>query len=234
MSSARLLSAACLTACAVVVLTTAQAGNVRIQGAGGAFSLAVKSLKETRWETVVRQQYDYSCGSAAVATLLTFHYELPTREEDVFQAMFGMSDKKKIRAEGFSMFDMKKYLDAQHLRSDGFRVTLDKFAEIGVPGITLINTNGYRHFVVIKGIEGDRILVGDPALGTAVVPRAKFETIWNGVVLAAREDVQTARQHFNQNRDWRVRPKAPVGKGVSRTGLGTFTLTLPGRNEFGR
>ncbi len=233
MFNVRLLFATCLIAC-VIGFSTAQGGNVRIQGAGGAFSLPVKSLKEKRWETVLRQKYDYSCGSAAVATLLTFHYNQPTREEAVFQAMFRMGDKKKIRTQGFSMLDMKHFLDRSGLRSDGFRMTLDKFAKIGVPGITVINTNGYKHFVVVKGIKGNKVLVADPASGTMVVPRRTFEANWNGVVLAAREEIQTARQHFNDARDWQVRPDAPVDKGTSRTGLGTFMLTLPGRNEFGR
>src|SRR3546814_1927383 len=59
------------------------------------------------------------------------------------------------------MLDIKQFLDRRGLQSDGFRMTLDKLAEIGVPAIALINTGGYRHFVVIKGVEAERILVAD-------------------------------------------------------------------------
>ena len=218
----------------LVMLSNAKAGDFRIRGAAGSFSLPVMSLKEIRWAAVIPQQYDYSCGSAAVATLLTFHYGQSIREEEVFQAMFSVGDKKKIRTKGFSMLDMKQFLDKSGLRSDGFRMTLDQVAETGVPGITLINTNGYKHFVVIKGVKGARVLVGHPARGTVAIARTTFETIWNGAVLAALEEIQTARKHFNNNQDWRVWPNAPLGEGVSRTGLGAFTLTLPGRTEFGR
>lgn len=211
------------------------AGETRMWGAGGAFSLKLTSLKELRWKTVIRQQYDFSCGSAAVATLLSYHYDTPVSEAEVFEEMFLTGDQAKIQADGFSMLDMKRFLDKRGLQSDGFRMTLDKLARIGVPGIVLINTRGYLHFVVVKGIERDRIVVADPALGTTVWSRENFEQVWGGgIVLAARNEIETARQNFNDPDDWRVRPKSPISEGVDRAGISSFTLHLPGRNEFGR
>lgn len=217
------------------IVSPTLAGPAVIQGAGGSFSVPVMSLKEKRWTNVVRQQYDFSCGSAAVATLLTYHYEMPVQEAQVFEEMFVRGDRPKIQAEGFSLLDMKHYLDRRGLKSDGFRMTLDKLAEIGVPGIVLMNTGGYRHFVVVKGIEADRILVADPAFGTTIWPRDRFEAAWgNGIILAAREGIEVAQVHFGDIPDWQIRPKAPLGQGIDRSGLGTFTLTLPGRHELGR
>jgi hypothetical protein len=211
------------------------AGETRMWGSGGAFSVNLTSLKEARWKRVIRQQYDFSCGSAAVATLLTYHYATPVREDEVFKEMFVTGDRAKIQTDGFSMLDMKRFLDQRGLESDGFRMTLDRLARIGVPGIVLINTRGYRHFVVVKGIDADRVVVADPALGTTVWPRKTFESVWGGgIVLAARNEIETARDYFNDPKDWRVRPKSPIGQGVSRTGLSSFTLNLPGRNEWGR
>ena len=217
------------------VVSAGLAGPTVIQGAGGSFSVQVMSLKEKRWTNVVRQQYDFSCGSAAVATLLTYHYDTPTAEAPVFEEMFLRGNQPKIQAEGFSMLDIKQFLDRRGLKSDGFRMTLDKLAEIGVPAIVLINTGGYRHFVVIKGVEADRILVADSAFGTTIWPRDRFEAAWGGgIVLAAREGVDVARENFGDIPDWEIRPKAPISQGIDRSGLATFSLTLPGRHEFGR
>jgi predicted double-glycine peptidase len=219
----------------MVGMSISLAGPTVIQGAGGSFSVPVVSLKEKRWTHVVRQQYDFSCGSAAVATLLTYHYETPIDEAVVFEEMFVRGDQSKIRTEGFSMLDIKQFLDRRGLNSDGIRMSLDKLAEIGVPAIVLINTGGYRHFVVIKGIEADRILVADSAFGTTIWPRDRFEAAWGGgIILAAREGIDVAQEHFGDIPDWQIRPKAPIGQGVDRSGLATFTLTLPGRHEFGR
>lgn len=229
--AARLLTVGLMS---VLLAATAHAANIGIPGFGNTFYMFAKSLKQAKWDTTIHQQYDYSCGSAAVATLLTYHYALPTAEAAVFQAMFQAGDQQKIRVQGFSMLDMKRYLDSRGLHSDGFRMSLDALAKIGVPAIALVNTKGYRHFIVIKGVTATEVVVGDPAAGTTVVPRTLFEQIWNGEVLAARGQIATAREHFNTIKDWSVRPKAPLAQGVDRTGLGLFTLTLPGRNEFGR
>ncbi|MCO6440551.1 MAG: C39 family peptidase [Nitrococcus mobilis] len=220
---------------ALLATPAAQAANIQIPGFGHGFFMTAKSLKESKWDTTIHQQYDYSCGSAAVATLLTYHYAMPTTEAVVFRTMFQAGNQQKIRAQGFSMLDMKRFLDSKGLHSDGFRMTLDGLKKIGVPAIALVNTKGYRHFIVIKGVKATEVVVGDPAVGTTVVPRALFEQIWNGEVLAARGRIVTAREYFNTIRDWSVRPEAPLAQGTHRsTGLGWFNLNLPGRNEFGR
>ena len=212
-----------------------RAGALSIPGFGGGdFKLDVASKQEARWDTVVRQQYDYSCGSAALATLLTYHYDMPTPESKVFEEMFRVGNQQKIKTHGFSMLDMKRYLDDRGFRAGGFRMTLDQFVKIGVPGITVVNTNGYKHFVVIKGVDGDRVMIGDPAAGTAVVSREVFEGLWNGAILAARNHIEVARSNFNASEDWRSWPDSPVSEGVDRSSIGSFTLSLPGRNEQGR
>lgn len=123
----------------------------------------------------MKQRYGYSCGSAVVATLLTLYYEQPTAEEQNLRDMITHGDASRIRAQGFSMLDLEYYLDGRDLNADGFKLTLEKLAELGVPGIALLNVRGYRHFVVVKGIRTHDILLGDPSRGTLSVPRSTFE-----------------------------------------------------------
>jgi predicted double-glycine peptidase len=210
------------------------AAEVSVLGPSGRFSVPVTSKTEQRWNTVIRQQYDFSCGSAAVATLLTYHYDMPVREDEVFRDMFTLGDREKIKKDGFSLLDMKTYLDSRGLQTDGFRFKLDSFAKIQIPAITLVNTNGYRHFVVVKGISDDEILIGDPAAGTVILPREQFESIWTGAVLVARAHVETGKQHFNMEQDWGLRPQSPLGNGIDRSSLGSFSMMLPGLNEINR
>ena len=212
----------------------ARAGQLRLHAFPGAFSPPVESRSESRWQTVIRQHYDFSCGSAAVATLLSFHYATPTGEDTVFREMYAAGDQDKIRAEGFSMLDMKRFLDRRGLQTDGFRMDLDKLAALQVPGIVLVNTRGYRHFVVVRGVETDRVLLADPAAGNVAIARSEFERIWNGVVLAARGRLDTARAHFNLARDWDDWPRAPLQASGRQTDTGMLLLNLPGRLELGR
>ncbi|MDE3060597.1 MAG: peptidase C39, partial [Pseudomonadota bacterium] len=90
---------------AVTVSTPARAGSgdIFLDGGGGSYTIRhIHSLRDMRYAGVVRQRYDFSCGSAAVATLLTYHYRRPVEEPDVLAAMFRQGDRDKIRKEGFS------------------------------------------------------------------------------------------------------------------------------------
>ena len=124
----------------------------------------------------LRQQYDYSCGSAALATLLTYQYNDPTSEAGIFKAMWEQGDQAKIKREGFSLLDLKRYLEARGYSADGYDTTLNKLAGVGIPAIVLIRDNGYNHFVVIKGIKDGKVAVGDPSLGARVIPKTSSKS----------------------------------------------------------
>lgn len=208
-------------------------GRNRVQwSAAQEYDLTVTSLIGRRFETVVRQQYDFSCGSAALATLLRFHYADPQSEQSVFIGMFRNGDQAQIRRLGFSLLDMKRYLADRGVSADGYRVSVDQIAKARTPGIALIDYNGYKHFVVVKGVDGDMLLIGDPSLGLRRETRQEFERQWNGVffVLNGRTDVANA--HFNQPSDIARAPGArfyPQAQPLSLSGL---ALTRPVLGDF--
>lgn len=182
------------------------AAGIQLQ-AGGSFTVPVVSMRETRFQQTIRQKYDFSCGSAALATLLTYHYDFPVSEQTVFQAMYAKGDQAKIRKEGFSLLDIKNYLANHGFQSDGYVVGVDKLMVAKVPAIALIKEQGYHHFVVIKGLRDGRILMGDPSAGTRAVTQEKFKEMWvNGVLFVIKNKQNEAR--FNLAADWRVVPRA--------------------------
>ncbi|HVJ41717.1 MAG TPA: C39 family peptidase [Dongiaceae bacterium] len=198
-------------------------------GISGEAHVKVVSYRDMPFQTVVRQQYDFSCGSAALATLLTFHLERPTDERTVFDAMYAMGDQEKINREGFSLFEMKQYLQSLGYQADGFRVSLDKVARVGVPVIVLIEWKNYKHFVVVKGVEAGYVLIGDPARGNKVMTQKDFMSEWrDGIVFAVRNANQVAQNHFNDPQEWRGRPKSPLGSGRQNPNLTIYNLSLPG------
>ena len=198
---------------------------------GGDVIMPIVSMKEARVVGTLLQKFDFSCGSAALATLLTHHYGYPVTEQVVFEQMYARGDKKKIHTEGFSLLDMKRFLAAHGFQADGFEQPLDKLNEARVPAIVLINENGYHHFVVVMGVQPDRVLIGDPAQGTRALPRRTFEAIWkNNLLFVIHNRMESAR--FNLAADWRVAPRAPLGGGIGRDGLGQITLPKLGPGEF--
>lgn len=230
--SGRMLSLAMLVAAAAMLPGRSQAGDVRIGPRDLSVNVPVVSLKEVRFKRVIKQQYDFSCGSAALATLLSYHYDRPTTEAKVFQAMFAVGDQKAIKQKGFSLLDMKKYLASIGLRADGFRINLDQIAKVHIPGIALINTHGYMHFVVLEGLRNDEVLLGDSALGARVVSRKEFKKMWEGVIFMIRDEIKVAQSNFNKEEDWAVRPSAPFGTALNRQSITGFSLMLRRPDEL--
>ena len=212
------------------------AGDVGLNGvADGAFTLRVTSLKEMRFKRAfartVHQQFDFSCGSAALATLLTYHYRFAVSERYVFQSMYERGNQAKIRAVGFSMLDMKQFLQANGFRADGFEAGLEQMASAGVPAIVLLQDQGYNHFVVVKGVQGDRVLLGDPALGIRILSRADFEGRWPSRIAFVIVD-NAAIATFNAHADWNYKPGMPLGTAIGRESFAAITLLRPSTRDF--
>jgi predicted double-glycine peptidase len=192
----------------------AYAGDLLAFAAGAPHRISVKSIKERKFATVVRQQFDFSCGSAAVATLLTHHYGRVTSEQDAFLAMWDVGDQARIKEVGFSLLEMKRFVESIGLRADGFVLSLERVAEIAIPGVALIDEDGYRHFVVIKGVAGGKILVGDPARGLRTMSQKRFNALWDGTILFVRSDVEKGKANFNHARDWALTPNGPAQRAL--------------------
>lgn len=210
----------------------AVAGELTYFGADGAYRVHLTTLQELKFRRVIRQQYDFSCGSAALATLLSYHYNMPTKETAVFADMWEHGDKAKIKREGFSMLDMQQYLARRNIPSNGFRSSLDRLVKANVPALVLVNREGYLHFVIVEGIRDGRVLLADPASGTRAMSTEDFQKHWNGIFFVVLDHIQEARATFNRDSDWDVQPRAPMDAARGMTNLATFMLSLPGRNTF--
>jgi len=189
----------------------AQASSVQmVPESGGPYVVSVTSYRDLPFRIVVRQKYDFSCGSAALATLLKYQYGRAVDEAQIFKAMFATGDQKSIDRLGFSMADMKRYLAAQGLGSDGYRIPLQRFAQIGTPGIAVVNVRQYKHFVVIKSIAQGRVLVGDPAIGLRSYSLGQFQAMWDGIVFVIHDRAHSNDHHgFDDPRQWALVAPAP-------------------------
>lgn len=223
---ARAVTATLAAVGALALAAAPAAGQVRFSGQASDSTVRVMSWTDIPFRTVVRQEHDYSCGSAALATLLTYHYGVKTTERDAFTEMYADGDQAKIRKVGFSMLDMKRYLIAHGLQADGYRMSLDELVAAREPMIALISIGPYRHFVVIKGIRSDAVLIGDPALGLKIVPKAVFGAMWNGVVLALHEDATSRPPKFNLASEWSPWAAAPLRYAAMTDNIANLTGNL--------
>lgn len=154
-----------------------------LAGSAHAGERVVQSLLEMRHENVVIQQWDLSCGAAALATLLKYQLDDPVTEKQVALALMKREEYIKnpqlvqIR-QGFSLLDLKRNVDARGYRGIGYGKLELQDLIAKAPVLVPIRTNGYNHFVVFRGIRGDRVLLADPAWGNRTVLVGDFTDMW--------------------------------------------------------
>lgn len=189
----------------------AEAGSLYLDAGvgGGAFSLKVQSFQEQKYHDTIAQEHDFSCGSAALATLLSYNYNMPVSEADVFKDMIINGDQKTISELGFSLLDIKKYLQRHGLDLNGYRAPLSKLEEVRLPAIVLLNVRGYHHFVVLEGIENGRVLLADPANGMRSERIGIFKSEWSGIFFLITSNIDQGQKSFNSDQKWAAAPGPP-------------------------
>jgi predicted double-glycine peptidase len=193
---------------------------------GGSPTLAVSltSWKERRFENLIRQRTDFSCGAAALATIFNYAFGRSTTEQQVLVNMLRIADPDVVRQRGFSLLDMKTYAQSVGYQAEGYRVDYATLERLNVPAIALLDIRGYKHFVVVRRTFGDRVAIGDPALGNLTMTRPAFEAAWNGVLF-----VVSGEGYIPDN------PLLDPPEPLSARRLLELTATVPGAelSEFG-
>jgi predicted double-glycine peptidase len=140
----------------------------------------VRSLQEIRHEGVVIQRWDTSCGAAALATVLTYSLQDPVSERDVARGMLRMTEPLKVKyRNGFSLLDMKHYVESRGLKGIGYRGM--KLAQIVKQGSVIVPVLQYGnpHFIVVRGLNSEGGLdIADPGFGNRTMSVQDFNDVW--------------------------------------------------------
>lgn len=131
----------------------------------------VKSWKSLRDRQIVKQDQDYSCGAASLATLLNGFYGQKVTEEALLKAM----DKGEGRA---SFDDMARALTKFSFKAQGFAASWEQLAMLKIPVVVYIKVRKDDHFSVLRGISGNTVWLADPSLGNRTYSRAQFLDMW--------------------------------------------------------
>jgi uncharacterized protein len=143
----------------------------------------VRSLLEMRHDHVVIQSWDLSCGAAALATLLRYEFGEPITEKEIARGLMGRGEYVshpelvQIR-EGFSLLDLKRYVQTRGYKGLGLgKLELSDLIE-RAPVMVPVDALGYNHFVIFRGIKGNRVMLADPAWGNRTMTIDKFQRMW--------------------------------------------------------
>lgn len=156
---------------------------------GNRVNKRVKSWLELRQERVILQNLDYSCGAAALATVLRHGFGVDVTERELISLIFVFGQtpkagiKKYFKRQGFTLLDLKRAARAKGYPSIGYKgMELQDLTDIlsvdRLPILVPIRPLGYNHFVVLKGIYGSRVYMADPAFGNKSMKIHQFLDIW--------------------------------------------------------
>jgi len=140
-----------------------------------------RSLKDLRDDSLVRQRFDFSCGAAALATILRYGFGDEVTERDILKELFDLltdEERETVRRTGFSLLHLQRVAQARGYRAQGFRLSPDQLPRLGGPVIVFIEPRGYEHFAVLRGVRGDRVYLADPARGNIRMPAYSFLEGW--------------------------------------------------------
>lgn len=163
---------------------------------------SIKPLSEFLTERLIRQQYEYSCGSASLATILKYYIGEDFTEKEVIHGMLEYGDVERIkRRRAFSLLDMKKFVNVLGYQANGYKGSIEDLQDSDFwPCIVPITFFSYKHFVVVKGVHRGHIFVVDPWTGHNSYTLGQFEEIWfQNVMFVISSDNRKPRNALRLN-----------------------------------
>ncbi|EMT5167941.1 TPA: C39 family peptidase, partial [Neisseria gonorrhoeae] len=131
----------------------------------------IQSWKARRDFNIVKQDLDFSCGAASVATLLNNFYGQKLTEEEVLEKL----GKEQMRA---SFEDMRRIMPDLGFEAKGYALSFEQLAQLKIPVIVYLKYRKDDHFSVLRGIGGNTVLLADPSPGHVSMSRAQFLEAW--------------------------------------------------------
>ena len=139
----------------------------------------VRSMKEIKSANIVTQSLDYSCGAAGLSTLLNYYLNDPISEKEIINTLLKSVSLTKVQQrKGFSLLDLKNYAESKGYKVTGYQMDFDFLQKLKKPTLVPIKFKNYRHFIIVKGVAGDRVFLADPAVGNVTMKINRFEKIW--------------------------------------------------------
>lgn len=206
-----------LGCCVNSIAATGESVPLSLRHMGVEATVPVTPMTRQRFTGIAHQQKDYSCGAAALSTLLTHHYGDPVSEMEILDQLMTTAAQSRLTSQGLSMLDMKQFLEKRGYVADGYRIpVVTLLQQTGVPLIALVDAKGYRHFVVVKGLRNNTLLIGDPARGLRRMRLEAFENSASGALLLVKSHARQGRRHFNDEKAWASAPAAPLNSPLVR------------------
>jgi predicted double-glycine peptidase len=108
----------------------------------------------------------------------------PVSEREVARGMLDMTEPLKVKhRSGFSLLDMKHYVETRGLVGTGYRgMTFNQLLTSQDPIVPIVQY-GNPHFIVVRGLDRyGRVNIADPGFGNRTMSVERFQSVWqNGI-----------------------------------------------------
>lgn len=99
---------------------------VRVQSGPTTLQVPVRSVMDLRRSGVVMQAFDYSCGTASMATLLTYGLDDPVDEIPILNSVMRAANEGEralLKEKGLSLLDLQRFAEERGHKASASRLT---------------------------------------------------------------------------------------------------------------
>lgn len=148
--------------------------------------MPVRSWIDVKNDQLVRQGFDYSCGSAALATLLSHYYDANISERMILESVLAARGINEEASElenqegnnGLSFYDLSQYALTQGFKGVGIALGMEELRKLQIPVIVYVKIRNQEHFTVLKKMDERYAYLADPSFGNIRVNHAKFREMF--------------------------------------------------------
>jgi len=169
----------------LIILINPLIGEIYIYNKDFVAKKTIKSWIEFKNENIVRQKYDYSCGSASLSTILKYYYNYNIEEKDILDYIFearGLDSKDKVKYKKgdlpLSFFDLSWYSQKKDFKTIGLALDLSSLSYLKAPVILFVKIRNNEHFTVYKSMDLNYVYLADPSFGNIKVSISKFKEMF--------------------------------------------------------
>ncbi|MFV5524174.1 C39 family peptidase [Acinetobacter variabilis] len=131
----------------------------------------IKTFTDLRDFELIRQSKEFSCGAAALATIMKYHLNVNNFGEQT--ALQFLTNEKS------SLYDLQLIAQRYKVNAIGLKLTKNEIILIDKPVIAYIKTPLLQdHFIVIKKVLNNDFYIGDPAIGNYILKKDIFFKYW--------------------------------------------------------
>ena len=159
----------------------------------------VPSWKELQRRNIVMQTHDYSCGAAALATVIRYYWNDPVGELHIIEGILRTLSPDEVKdrmKHGLAISDLRRAAVQMGYLSTIGTMSFERLSQARVPLVVPLKIKQYDHFVVYRGIADGRVYLADPIRGNVRPTIAEFCQQWqkNAILVVAKPGVMPPTQ----------------------------------------